>query len=611
MKVKFGAWISDFNGLLRIKNENLGNSVGIELPDNYQEALRTAEFCRENQIYFIFRELIHRNKHGLPAKELFAGKLTPEELRGVIEAAGEFYMGRVILGESGGMLYWPFEYLHERAEGEYSLLPQDAVTLPEAESLYLDRLSAYTAEERVMGGEPFWDVDSSMCFKHHIKIGVTVPYLEMMPGNPERMTAALRGAARAAGGKEFGALIAFGWYGGGLWDGLYFKRWKASLYFSYLAGLTCVHSESGHFGFDRLGNKIADESPEAGRFRDVMREFAAFCAEDERPDDGPEVRVGIVYGHLDGYPGLWSNSVWGQYANAAFKCGDAEKSWSLLDTFYQARPWHDNLNTGGEDLSGQPALGLYDIVPAKAPAEALQKYSCLIMLGWNTMTKELYEKFRTYVENGGHLIASLPHFRTNIKRGEPFTLINGGDMRDLFGVRINGEDPETVTGVKFTGEAMTAGYKFPCWTESCDPKFIGKGFKAGRIAEGAHNTLAVSGKYFFPSNRGEKRVPVLLENRCGKGSAFLINAWEYPGNENLFDFVRVVILTAMKAERPSDISVVCGDKIRHAVYRMPNGQKTLYLLNTDFEFANSCRIKHAGEMTELCLKQLETRKIIF
>lgn len=618
MRVKFGAWIDNFRELCRIKNEKLGNSVGIRLSADYQKALQMIEFCRDNEIYFIIEEIADRDKYDLPVEKLFADKLKPEQVRNLIEAAGKFYIGRVIIGESGGMLYWPFEYLDAPYRsvngtyfgGPYSLLPQTAVSMADAEQVYLNRLDEYISKERAFGGGPFWDVDGSMVFKHHIKVGVTVPYLEMMPGNPERMVSALRGAARFAGSEEFGTLIAAGWYGGGRWDELYFKRWKASLYYSYLAGITCIHSESGHFGFKWLGNNIAEEDKEAVRFRDIMHEFAEFCAKDERPSRGPEVKVGIIYGNLDGYPGLWSNSVWGQYTNPDFRCGDAEKSWALLDTVYQARPWHDNMNIGKEDLSGQSALGLYDIVPAEASSETLQKYSCLIMLGWNTMTKELYEKFQAYVANGGHLIASLPHLCTNIKRNEPFSLINDGDLKELFGVKIGGEEEENVFGIKFDGTPLTKEYKFPDWTDACDPKFISKGFKAGRITDCNANVLAASAKFFFSGISGERRIPLLLENRCGKGTAFLINIWEYPGNENLFDFVRTILLAAMKAEQPTDISVVCGDKIRYAVYRAEKGKNVIYLLNTDFEFTNSCRIKHNGTVKEFSLKSLEFKKVI-
>lgn len=612
MKIKFGAWVDNLNELRQAHEEKIGNAFGLVLPKNLKDALELVQYCREHRLHFIFREIVSRCNYELPTEELFAGKLSAEEFRQVLAAAGEYYLGRVVIGESGGMLYWPLEYLREPylnndetyLGGPYSLLPP-AIDLPEAEKNYRDRLLRFLDKEKTMGGEPFWDVDGSMVFRTHLECGVKVPYLEMLPGNPERMLAALRGAARAFGCREFGTLIAFAWYGGGVWDDLYLKRWRNALYYSYLAGVTAIHSESGHFGFKYYRNQIGENDPNALEFRKIMADFARFCAEDDRPDDGPDVRVGFLYGNLDGYPGLWSNSVWGQYENPDFRCGDAEKSWNLLNAVTQKQPWYDNLNIGESDLSGQPAAGMYDIVPAGAPPDVMVRYSCLVLLGWNTMTPELYAKLKDYVKNGGHLIAALPHLCTNTERTTPFRPYNNGDWSDLFGVAVEGQEEMPVTGIKFNGQPLTPNYSFPDWGGDCDPKFMGKGFPAGKIIRSEANVLAFSSKYFFSAASHEKTFPILLENKCGAGSAFLINAWAYPGNENLFDFYRVLLTAVMRAEQPENLKVVCDGKIRYAVYG-----DAVYLLNTDGELPAHCRIVSRGKTTQIALSPLEIRKAI-
>ena len=158
---------------------------------------------------------------------------------------------------------------------------------------------------------PFWDVDSSLVFKYHLEAGMDAACLESLPGDSDLMYAALRGASRGYGKKEFGAHIAMSWYGGARLDPLWFKRWKVALYFSYLSGATSIFSEGGHFSNKNMGNNCEFDSVECKEFRRILREFHMFCERNPRAPKGPLVKIGIAHGHLDGFPGLWSNWVWG------------------------------------------------------------------------------------------------------------------------------------------------------------------------------------------------------------------------------------------------------------------------------------------------------------
>lgn len=611
MKVKFGpSCVSSIERAQFALDQKIGNSFGLLLSDDFDEALRLAAFCREHKLPFLVMGLARRERYrlNLSVEELFQGRLTSDQFRQLIEAGGGYYLGRYVVGESTGMLYQPEEYLVNSAEpdkphsGEYPLLAA-ADSLPEARDNFLFQLQNFIAQEKQYGGEPFWNTDSSMLFWETMTQGIDVPFLEMFPGNPEWMTAALRGAARALGRKEFGALVAYGWYGGGDWDELYLKRWQNSLYYCYLAGLTTIHSESGHFGCSALGKNIQRDDPLAARFRQIMRNFTEFCEKDDRPEEGPDVKIGILYGKLDGYPGLWSNCVWGQFQQPDFRCGDAERSWNLLNALMRKCPWYDNLNIGDNDFSGQPACGMYDIVPAEAPQEALERYSCLIFLGWNTMTAELYARLKAYVENGGTLIAALPHLCTNIQRNTPWEPFENGDWRDLFGVLVNGEEEEPVKGIKLCN--IPGGrYVLPDWSKDCDPKFMGKGFAAGKLIQSTAKVRAFSSNYFFPEAADEKHIPVLLENACGKGRTFLVNAWAFPGNENLFDFYRVLLRAVMIGEQPETLKVICHDNIRYGLYG-----KSLYLLNTDCDLPSVCKVIYQDHSKEVTLAPGEFRRI--
>jgi hypothetical protein len=611
----FGAEVNSFNELQLFKAEKIGNAVGILFPKTFEEGMEYAAFCRTNQIHFIFREAFCRDDMELPPENLLKRKISNTELKTIIDTAGEYYHGRMIIGESGGMLYWPHEYLREPFQesegaylgGPYPLIQQGMGNTADAENVYLEKLRNYIEKEKLLGGGPFWDVDGSIVFKHHLANGINIPYLEMMCGNPERMTAAVRGAAKAFDREFFGTLIAFGWYGGGKWDELYLKRWKCVLYYAWLSGYKWIISESGHFGFSGFNNNNNFNSQPTVRYRETMREFYEFSKNNQRCASFPETKIGILYGHLDGYPGLWTNSVWGQYENDDdWRCGDAEKSWALLDEVYRRRSWQDNLAVGEEEYSGNPPQGTYDIVPAETTLESLRKYSCLIMLGWNTMTKELYNKLTDYVRHGGKLIAGLPHLSTNTIRNSKYMLINNGDFSDLFGVVVDGAEDDTVTGIKFTSESDWL--HLPDWSEDCDPKCMSRKFKVGKVISGNHKVLAKSAKYFFSSNSGENKLPVVIENSLGKGKAVLVNAFEYPGSDKLYPIWKELLYAAMTAEQPQDFRVIANDKIRYAMYSSEKDLQVV-ILNTDFDLSSSCKITNKNDIINIHLEPLEIKII--
>ena len=79
--------------------------------------------------------------------------------------------------------------------------------------------------------------------------------------------------------------------------------------------------------------------------------------------------------------------------------------------------------------------------------------------------------------------------------------------------------------------------------------------------------------------------PLLIENRLGKGTAFLVTAWEYPGDEGLLSFAQDLIRTVIQGEQ-ADIRLLSGDRVRYAVYDgQAHGSRkpysVVYLLNTD------------------------------
>ena len=604
MKVKVGHSIynSKIESLIYSKEAGILDVTAIPVPPTLEDGLAAIKYLTDNKIDFSFSAIASRKAILRSDKELFHSPLTYQEIETLIAASGKYFKGRAACGELDGMIYWPFEYMFPPEDippqdVEYPYLPK-ADDLIEAQQLYCDRLKEYFDREQKIAPGVIRNTGGSMLIHHVIDAGAEIPSLEMMPGDPERLCAALRGAARSRKKTNFGLLIAFGWYGGGLWDEVYFGRWQNALNYSFLTGAESVLSESGQLSFTGYGNNIARDSMEAERFRSILRSHREFCKKHELPDGGPKSKVAFVLGNLDGCPGLWSGgTVWGQHNNPNFVANDAEKSWNLLDTLYRKMTWFDNLNTGKEELSGQVPYGTYDIVPADTNLEELSKYSLLCFLGWNTMTKDIYNKLVKYVRAGGHLILSLPHLTSSIKRNDCYKPFNNGQWQELLGVEFSGFEDVPVTGIKFTGKAQTPKYEFPYWGTVCDPKFIGHGYKVGKLS-GNFNTIICGAKVFDSAN--EKMPPVLIEYQNGKGSVFLVNTEVFPGNDDICKMMELVLKTAMKGEMPDYIQINCSETVRYALF-----EQDLYAMNSNQELP--AFIKVNGKLHQL--EPLELRKI--
>jgi len=535
--------------------------------------------CIKNKTPFVMMEIVDRKaeQFQLPEEKFYDGDfMKPGAVADLLKEAGDLYLGREIIGEFGGMVYWP-ENSVVRVYGKL----KEAKDLVEARKNYYDQLKRYSDKDRAYGGGPFLSVCSCMSFPPIEDQLFDTYQLEMMPGDPERLASAFRGVSRAYSKKHFNTLIAHGWYGGATWDELFFKRFQNALNFAYMSGFSAIFSESGHFGWPFYGYNIRREDPRAERFRGIMRDFKDFCEVDERPTGGPETPMAFMQGHLDGWPGLWAYNVWGQFT-PEFAVGEPEQGWKLTEAVYQKSTWFNNDNLGNTDNSGQPPCGMYDVIPADIPQDKLNNYKLVIIPGWNTMTDELYNKLCKFVENGGTLVMTLAQMRTNIKRNEPMKIYNNGDFSKLFGVKINGISPVEITGVKFPRNSSADGkYQWVNWGLDSDAKFSSNGsYRAGKITENKASVLALCSKNFTGSrDKAEEQVPVLLEHKLGKGYAIFINSEKFPGHPALYDLMRYVMSVLMRGEQPADLSVTASSNIRYAVYG-----KSIYVTNTDSDF---------------------------
>lgn len=589
------AGIKDF---LKLK---LGDMVLTTLPDDKKEAKELMRLCRENHIHVLLSELMKRGSFDRWHCPSFSKKDFDE----IISCAGDYYMGRYTIGEAGGVLYWPKAYTIKRRAKSYENLPKFE-SAEEAHSNYVEYLRKYISYEREkVGGGRLFNVESSMLFNYHAEAGIDAFCLEMLPGDPFRVMPAIRGNARAFS-KEWGVHIAMGWYGGVQLDELWFKRWKLSLYYSFMSGAESIFPESGYYEHAcRRENKTYEFShPKMKASRAVLRDFWRFSSIHKRAKAGPDAKIAVIFGHNEGCPGVWNPYAWGQYGNGEkWEEGPAEKGWNLLDSFHRSENCFSEslMASQGHSFSGNPPSGQIDIVPAESALAKLKNYKCLVFIGWNNMTDELYKKLTEYVKGGGHLLMWLSHFNVEKKRGEKIRLFNNGDLKELFGVEIKGAEKADVTGVKYLRASTLDAYRIPFRGTRKDPVFIGRMTPAKVHISNRRTSVLCAFSEFCQEELDElDKRPALIEKRLGKGHAFLVTAFDHPGDDGMKKFAENVLRIISTGEQ-GELELLCSDSVRYSVYSdEANGKKfrVIYVLNTEFDVSQAFKISINGKLSE-------------
>ncbi|OQA82024.1 MAG: hypothetical protein BWY31_03478 [Lentisphaerae bacterium ADurb.Bin242] len=574
---------------------NLGNIILITLPDSKEEALQVMKLCRENRIYVLVTELIRRGEGFV---RWHCPSLSKADFREIFAAGGDCFLGRYSIGESGGLLYWPREYLLDPCADIFSPLPASR-NCREAHDHYISHLKKYLAYEREKVADgPFFDVESSIVFPYHVEAGIDGLCLEMLPGDPLLTLASIRGTAESSG-KLWGTHIAIQYYNGVNLDALWMKRWYFSLYLSYLAGARFIFPESGHYSYAHYNTKkYTFHDPEVREIRRILRGLVQFSRVHERPESGPEVPVGIIHGNCDGQPGIWNPYAWGQVDNGPeWESSDAENGWFLLRNLRRRRDCFRIDGFGEHDFSGNPAAGQFDVVPSWS--EHFAKYKALLFAGYNFMTEKLYSKLIDYVRQGGHLLLWLSHFDTAEKRGAPVKLFRDGNLSELCGVKIIGRKPKTVRGIQFIHASRMLGRKLPILKVKSDPIYLGRHEPAVvEATDPAVQTLCgfAAGKRSDFSLKYFEKNPILIERPLGKGFVWLVTDFEAPGAVGMRSLAENLIRIVMEGEK-TEINVLAPDPVRWAHYPAPEWD-VLYLLNTDFDLSSSVRIGRNGVYSE-------------
>ena len=377
--------------------------------------IKWAKYLADNKIYFNFGyNTGQMPKPGVPSFQIDAK--TCEEMRKV---AGKYFLG-VAISEAAGSYCAKAEGYFRKREGrnhDGAVQKTDAVDLNDAYGYYNSVVTGLVERFKGLGMPHILSVDGTALSKFNVSAGVELPIIELMCGDPEIMTATMRGTVNAYNREFWGALIANEWYGGTRHeDILKRKRFELATKISYMSGAKFIILESGDESISSYGHKYSGDSELCLEYKNKFSSIIKYSKEDVRPEGSPKVKVAFVSGKYDAWTGFCQSSIFNQFNREEWGHGDAECAWRVLDSIGTKRKWADNSNYGDNDTSAYPAYGIYDIVPIEASIEALSKYDRLIFLGWNTMTDENMDKLTEYVRRGGKLLLGAAHLNYSAKR---------------------------------------------------------------------------------------------------------------------------------------------------------------------------------------------------
>jgi hypothetical protein len=222
--------------------------------------------------------------------------------------------------------------------------------------------------------------------------------------------------------------------------------------------------------------------------------------------------------------------------------------------------------------------GQLDIVPHDTPADRLACYKLLVMPGWNTLSAPLYARLKTFVTNGGTLFMSAAQLRTDVKHTLRPALFRQGRVADLFGVTLNGLGREILTGRGPSLPGVDSPYVF------YEPNAL----YSQRSMDAPH---AVTARTWALSINDpavevlvyekETREPILIRRKMGRGYAYLLTTWDYPGHPGLLAFVREVI-RSLAERQPQPARVEADAQVQWFDYETGPHSRRIALLNTDW-----------------------------
>ena len=460
------------------------------------------------------------------------------------------------------------------------------------------RLQAYLdyfvqkMHEVKLPGHPVVTFDSAGAMSgHYYRLGLDAQVSEIGPACNVVEEICSRGAATAHG-KPWGVAAAMHWYFGQgaqyAYDDSRVRQAWLTMLSSYLAGARHIVWEGGVFDNLPVYNYLLTEEswrdygrryhhPALVAMRENFRRLLDLHRAQQLPS--PTVRFAVLHGKHDMFSGTFrpTTSALGDLSTI--------RAWSLLKVWLPHFSWGRHGTDHGRPhrrwYSCTP-YGQVDVLPEHADPAQYRKYSLLALLGWNTMTDEQYGKLLRYVEEGGTLFASLPHFVSDTRQRHLWTFFRGGNLAELCGIRVldMGRRLETVQfktdqfAAHLPAE-MALSEKNPLFVEDFDevyPVFsLDVTYVTGEVE-------VVDAEVLAESQAGE---PVLLRKRIGNGAVYLLNTYHHVGRGRLLELAEGILRALVEAQ-PAPLRLRDPRQVV-AWFEYPADGFTRYLfLNTDW-----------------------------
>ncbi len=472
-------------------------------------------------------------------------------------------------------------------------------------------------------GVPVAMGDASGGSRYAYMAGFDVLRHETFVGHHSLILPNARGCARAFGKKGWGVHIASQHNAQPeLDDGL--RRLWLGFYLAWVCGASFAYEEDSLFLCFKYYRMVSQDY--------LPRHKAAICREFHRytrthPRRGrPRVNIAVLQGRYAppfsgisttndpagaGSPAFRNENfpVWGMAGREAWEWGfrQPEKGFHLLETLAPGiylPPLMQQETRVRKFFSGNP-WGEFDFVPVEGGARAFAEYPVMLLLGWHTMEtyapepddgcRNDYERLLRYVRGGGTLFLAVPHLTTRADRDflrdmGDLRLIYGGDAVELCGVRIAGPAEAVFSEAVGAGDFARVRFDHPrelLRRPNASPEEDGPCRLADVTLAGAEPVMCdrVTGR------------PLVVRQRLGKGTVYLLCAWAYPGHEALRDVMPALLEEILRrhVRRPVTVDDPSGE-VYWSRWEDGAGTDKLYLLNTDWTAAGNIRrvTVHAG-----------------
>ncbi len=539
-------------------------------------------------------------------------------------------------------------------------------TLRDLANEYMDRVYRHVGELHEQGWGNVMATSANFTLDYEVAAGVEIPCTEDFAFGDLTLASSLsRGLYRQYDLPMWGSHLAHEWYSWIPHKNPYkMKTLETAFYLKYMTGAKLIVNESGNW---QLQSSLCEDSPmsqmpitcpklntpwtretrekyeqpvrEEGRkrypyidyrspvavkYRKIISDFYAFCQKNPAPKGQPEAAWAIAKGNLDlgGYRYVPGEAICGAYdlarTNPSWMSGLPEMSWETVRKALLPMP--PMLAPNKNILFSATPYGQCDIVSFACDnitAEfLLRNYKVLMFAGWNTCSPKQYRILCDYVRGGGVLVIGLCHLSTSDNRDytNPTveSLVNGGDLSELCGVRVKGQTPR----------------RYWATGPSTEPNALG--FVARRrfgymcLPLGDLEYVAAKENFEPLAVDDEDGDPFILRYRNGKGEVLLMNWWAYPAAANMdvgcgaeiADVGMVGYLYRYAARRGRGHVFITGTDFEKPdadcdwiLYSYFPDEGKVYLLNLDYKNERRCVLQQFGDKDFITLSPGEFRII--